>query len=69
MGVLQALEHVELVVDHPLIALDILFQDNFDSHLSFWAVGLSDNAIGTRTECPTETIFSSSRKVLGTDRP
>lgn len=62
MGMLQALEHVELVVDHPLVALDIFFQDDLDSDLAFWAVGLSDNSIGTCTERSSEAVFGPGRK-------
>ena len=57
MGVLQALKHVELVVDHFLIAFDILLQDDLDSDLALWTVGFSDDSIGSRTECPSEAIF------------
>ncbi len=45
----QPLEHVQLVVDHALVALDILLQDDLDSHLARGALGLSDDAIGPRT--------------------
>lgn len=61
MGVLQALKHVKLVVDHPLVALDILLQDDLDSDLAFWAVGLSDNSIGTCAECSSEAVFGPGR--------
>lgn len=61
MGVLQALKHVELVIDHPLVALDVLLQDDLDSDLALWAIGLSDDAIGACAERPTEAIFGSDR--------
>lgn len=57
MGVLQALKHVQLIVHHFLVAFDILLQDDLDSDLALWAVGLSDDSIGSRTECPSEAIF------------
>lgn len=60
MSVLQALEHVKLVVHHLLVALDVLLQDNLDSHLALWAVGFSDNAIGACAECTTEPVFGSA---------
>lgn len=62
MGMLQALEHVELVVDHLFVALDILFQDDLHSNLAVWAVGLSDNSIGTCAECSSEAVFGPNRK-------
>src|SRR3569833_1046757 len=46
MGVVQLLEHVQLVVHHALIALDVLLQDDLDGHLARWAVGLANYAIG-----------------------
>lgn len=57
MRVLETLEHVELVVDHFLVALDVLLQDDFDSNLALWAVGLSDDSIGSCTEGPSEAVL------------
>lgn len=56
-GVLEALQHVELVVDHLLVALDVLLQDDLDGHLAGRAVGLADDAIGTGTERLAESVF------------
>lgn len=42
---MEALEHVKLIVYHPLIALDILLQDDLDSNLASWAVSLAYNAV------------------------
>lgn len=65
MGVLQALEHVQLVVHHPLVALDILLQDDLDSHLAFWTVGLSDYAVRACAECSPEAIFGPEYRRSG----
>lgn len=62
MWVLQPLEHVELVVNHLLVAFDILFQDDLDGHLARRTVCLTNNSIGARAKCPTESVFGSVAK-------
>lgn len=57
MRVLQALKHIKLVVNHFLVAFDVLLQNDLDSDLALWAVGFSDDSIGSRTECPSEAIL------------
>lgn len=62
MWVVEALEHLQLVEDHALIALDILLQDDLDRN-SF-AVGpvcFSDDAICTRTQGSPESILGSGK--------
>lgn len=57
MRVLHPLQHFELIVDHLLIALDILLEDDFHSDLSRWTVCLSHNAICTRAESSAKSVF------------
>jgi len=56
MGVLKALQHLQLVKDHPLVALNVLLQDDFDGHPAGRALGLANNAIGACTQSATEAI-------------
>lgn len=59
---LELLEHLELVVDHLLVTLDISLQDNLDGHLARGAVSLTNNAICSSTESSTESILGPIRK-------
>jgi hypothetical protein len=43
--VFHALQHLQLIVHHLLIAFDILLQDNFDSDLALGAVGFADDTV------------------------
>jgi hypothetical protein len=54
--VLHALEHLQLVVHHLLIAPNILLQNDLDGDLALGAVGLPDNAIGAGTQCLAEAV-------------
>lgn len=53
---LEFLQHLQLVVHHLFIALDIALQDNLDSDLARGAVSLTDDAIGTSAEGSTESV-------------
>lgn len=59
------LQQEQLVVDHLLVALDILLQDNFDGDLAGRVLGLPDDAVGSRTECSTEAVLGPVLSVLG----
>lgn len=48
--VLHLLQHFQFVIDHLLIAADILLQDDLDSDLAIRAVGLANDAIGSSTQ-------------------
>ena len=50
MGVVKALEHIELVVNHLLVTLDVLLEDNLDGDLAVGAFSLTDDAIGSGAE-------------------
>lgn len=58
--VVQRLQHLQFVVDHLLIALHILLEDDLDGHLSRTAVCFTDNAICTRAQCPPEAVECSA---------
>lgn len=64
MGVLHPLQHLELIVDHLLVSLDILLEDNLHGDLASWPICFSDNTICTSTERPAESIFSSAGFLL-----
>lgn len=61
VGVLEALQHVQLVVDHALIALDVLLQDDLDGDLASRAVGLADDAIRAGTQGSAESVLGPRR--------
>jgi hypothetical protein len=47
--VVELLQKKQLVVDHLLVSLDVLLQDNLDGALSSRTIRLSDNTVGTST--------------------
>jgi hypothetical protein len=53
---LELLEHLQLIVNHLLVALDIALQDDLDGNLAIGAVGLTDDTIGAGTESSTESV-------------
>lgn len=53
---LELLKHLQLVVDHLLITLDIALQDDLDGDLAIGAVGLTDDAIGAGAEGSTKLV-------------
>ena len=56
MRVLEPLQHLEFVIDHLLIALDILLQDDLNGELPISAVGFSHDAIRPGTQSFPESI-------------
>ena len=59
--VLQALQEVQLIVHHALVALDVLLQDDLDGDLALRRVGLADDAIGAGAEGAAELVLGSAR--------
>ncbi len=57
--VLEALEHVELVKHHALVAADVPLQDDLDGDAAVRAVGLPDDAIGAGAEGAAEAVLGS----------
>jgi hypothetical protein len=54
--VLHALQHLQLVVDHLLVAAHILLQDDLDSDLALRAVCFPDDTVGSGAECLSEAV-------------
>lgn len=65
MGVLQTLEHVQLVVDHSLVALHILLENDLDGTLASRTVSLTDDTVSSSSEGATEAIFSPVERTSG----
>lgn len=59
MRVLQALKHLQLIVDHLLVALDILFEDDLDRNLALRAIRLAHDSVCAGAERFAETVFGS----------
>lgn len=53
---LELLQHLQLVVDHLFVTLDIALQDDLDGNLARGTVGLTNDSIGTSTEGSTESV-------------
>lgn len=62
MWVLHALQHLEFVVNHLLIALDILLEDNLDGDLSRRAIGLSDDSICAGSQRSPKSILGPTER-------
>ena len=54
---LEALEHLQLVKNHALIAPDVFLQDDLDGDPSICAVGLPDDTVGACAQRAPEAIF------------
>lgn len=61
---LELLQHLELVIDHLLVALDISLEDDLYSDLAGRAIGLANNSICSSTEGSTELVLGSVKKAL-----
>jgi hypothetical protein len=59
---LHALQHLQLIINHLLVAAHILLQDDLDGDLALGAVGFSNNTIGSGAQRLPEAI---SRSVVG----
>lgn len=59
---LQILEKIQLVVDHLLVALDILLQNDLDGDLAGRAICFADNAVRACAKCITKAVFGPKRK-------
>ena len=57
VGVLEALEHVELVENHALVPLDVLLQDDLDGDAAVGAIGLAHDAIGAGTQGAPKAVL------------
>lgn len=59
VGVVESLEHLQLVVDHTFVALDIFLQDDLDGDLARGAIGLPHDTIGAGTEGSSKFVQRS----------
>lgn len=66
---LQSLEHLEFVLNHLLISLDVLLEDDLDGHLAVGAICLADDSICSSTEGSTESVLGSIVAVVSTVAP
>ena len=56
MWVLHALKHLQLIVDHALVSLDILLEYDLDRDLLSMNVCLAHDTVRTGTECAPESV-------------
>jgi hypothetical protein len=54
---LQPLQHGKLVIDHLLVAFDVLFQDDLDGNLASRAVRLTNDSICASTKGASEPVL------------
>jgi hypothetical protein len=55
--VLKLLQHLQLVVDHALVAADVLLENNLDRNLlAILGLGLTNDTICACTECASEPV-------------
>jgi hypothetical protein len=60
---LERLQHLKLIVDHVLVATDILFEDYLDRNLlSVGGIRLANNSVCACTQGPSESIESPTGK-------
>ena len=60
MRVTHALQHLQLVIDHLLIAPHVLLQDDLDRDLALGAIRFPDDTIGSGTQCLSEAVSRSA---------
>jgi hypothetical protein len=61
---LHALQHLQLIVHHLLVAADILLQDDLDGDLALGTVSLPDNPICASAQCLSEAVSRSVIEIL-----
>jgi hypothetical protein len=62
MGVLELLQHLQLVIDHALVAADIFLEDDFNRNLiTSSRLRLADNSVCTSTKSASEPVESPRR--------
>lgn len=62
--VLHALKHLQLIIDHLLVAAHILLQDNLDCDLALRAVSFPNDAICPSTQCLSKAVSRSASKLF-----
>lgn len=56
VGVVERLQHLQLVVDHALVSADIFLQDDFDGDLAGAGIGLANNTVRASTEGSSKLV-------------
>jgi hypothetical protein len=59
---LKLLQHLKLVIDHLLVALDVSLEDNLHGNLAGRAIGLTNDSICSSTEGSSELVLGSVMK-------
>lgn len=54
--VLHLLQHFQLIVDHLLVATNVLLQDDLDCNFAIWAIGLTNDTVRSSTQCLPELV-------------
>lgn len=62
--VVHALKHLQLVVYHLLVSLDILLQDNLDGDLALGAISFPHDTIGSGTQRLSEAVSRPGGRCL-----
>ena len=57
MWVFHPLQHLQFIVHHSFVALDIFLEDDLDGIFHPTAIGFSHYAIRTGTQRPTELVL------------
>lgn len=65
VGMVEGLQHLQFIVNHLLVAADVLLQNDLHGNLARGrAFGLADNPIGASTQGAPELVQSSVEKRL-----
>jgi len=59
VGVLEALEHLQFVVDHLVVAFYVLLQNDLDGAFPLGRLCFSDDAVGSSSEGPAKLVLGS----------
>ena len=63
MRVLKLLQHLQLIVDHALVAANILLENDLDRNLgTILGLSLTDDTVCTRTERTSELVQGPERR-------
>lgn len=54
---LEHSQHANLIIQHVLVALEFLLQNDLDGDLARWAIGLPNHAVRARPEGPAKAII------------
>ena len=69
MRMLHPLQHLQLVVDHLLVALDVLLEDDLDGELLAILFGLADDAVCACAQGLAQVIALSATSIRRRESP